>query len=201
MITDFPEARAQIQKAIAYALAAQIKSNTPAINRASRRILHEGDSIGIIEPDGTHRIEMMKHITSEFTLTQQEAAEMHPNDFLAKIYEVGNDMASQMEASLFTKINEAVATSGNTIDSRQGFNRQALLNALDKISITFIDDDRTKPIMPTVMTSPDTVKRLVEEEERYTEEENNSFLKQRDQILDKKYSEFITDLKSRKLID
>lgn len=67
--------------------------------------------------------------------------------------------------------------------------------------INFENDDRSKPIMPTIFAGSEAVKALLESETKLTPEKRASNNERHEIIMDKKYAEHMLDLESRKLID
>lgn len=48
MITDFPEAKKEMKKALDSVLRTKVKQNAPMLSMAGGKTLHEGDSMGVI---------------------------------------------------------------------------------------------------------------------------------------------------------
>lgn len=201
MITDFPEAKKEIKKAVDSVLRAKVKQNAPMLSLVGGKTLHEGDSMGVIHEDGRHVVNPFQHAESQFSVSREEMLTLKPDDLMAKVSTAAEDMAGQMERHLFQTIDESVKESGNTIPGNPELSPEAILTALEMISVDFENDDRSKPVMPTIVTAPGAFEKLKEHEAKATEEEKQEYKKKQEAIMDKKYQDHLADLESRKIVD
>lgn len=201
MITDFPEAKKEIKKAVDIMLRERIKEKTPLLSMANKKTLQEGDKLGTLHVDGRHTVRDFKYIESSFSIPQKEIQTMKTDDFLSKVSGVADDMASQMELGLIKTIDESAKETGNNIPGNPELGPDSMLLALEMIFVQFEDDDRTKPIRPSIVAAPGAVDKLMELEAKSTPEEREGYLKREEAIFDKKYEEYIQDLNSRKIVD
>jgi len=201
MITDFPEAKKEIKKAIDSVLRTKVKQSAPMLSLVGGKTLHEGDSMGVIHEDGRHVVSPFQHAESQFSVSREEMLTMKPDDLITKVGTAAEDMAGQMERHLFQAIDESVKESGNTIPGNPELSPEAILIALEMIVVDFEDDDRSKPVMPTIVTGPGAYEKLKEQEEKATEEEKREYKMKQEAIMDKKYQQHLEDLASRKIVD
>ena len=201
MITDFPEAKKEMKKAIDSVLRTKVKQSAPMLSMVGGKTLHEGDSMGVIHEDGRHVISQFQHAESQFSVSREEMLTMKPDDLITRVSTAAEDMASQMERHLFQTIEESVKESGNTIPGNPELSPEAILTALEMIVVDFEDDDRLKPVMPTIVTGPGAFEKLKEQEEKATEEQKQEYKMKQEAIMDKKYQQHLADLASRKIVD
>lgn len=201
VITDFPEAKKEIRKAMDAVLRAEVKQNAPMLSLVGGKTLHEGDSMGVVHEDGRHVVNPFQHAESQFSVSREEMLTMKPDDLMAKVSTAAKDMAGQMERHLFQTIDESVKESGNTVPGNPKLGPEAILTALEMVSVDFEDDERSRPVMPTIVTAPGAFKKMKENEARATEEEKRVFKEKQEAILDKKFQEHLADLESRKIVD
>ena len=118
-----------------------------------------------------------------------------------QVSEAAKDMAGQMERGFFQMMDDAVKKSGNTIPGNPPLGPESVLLALGMTSIDFEDDDRSKPVKPTIFAAPEAFEKFKELEAKTTPEELAEYQKKEAAILDKKYEEYMQDISSRKIID
>lgn len=201
MITDFPEVKKEILKALRTMIKESINQNAPVLSKVNKIPFHEGDKMGIIYEDGNHILTNMKKSHSEFTIARKDIPSMNANDFIEKVSDAAKDMADQIEKNILQTINKTTKESGNIIHGNPELSLDSLLIALEMIPVYFEDDDRTKPIKPFIFASPDAIEKFREREAKTTPEEQEVFRQKEEIILDKKYEEHIKDLEIRKIID
>ena len=110
-------------------------------------------------------------------------------------------MATQIETNMFQSLNDSINRNGNVISGNPELNPDSFLDALESMPVDFEDDDRAKPIHPTVFANSSTIDKLLEIESKKTSKEKVDLQKRKENILDKKYKEHLDDLESRKIID
>lgn len=201
MLADFPEEKKVIKKMVDTVLQQKVKQNAPLLNLINRKSLHEGNKMGVLHADGRHVVNDLQHAQSEFSVAQQDIPTMKAEDLLAKVSTVAEDMASQIERGLFKTLNESITESGNVINGNPELSPESILVALEMIAVDFEDDDRAKPVKPSLIAAPAAVEKLMEHEAKSTQAEKDAYLKKEEAILDKKYEEYLEDLKSRKIVD
>lgn len=201
MITDFPEAKREIKKTVDAVLRQKVKQNAPMLSMVNKKTLHEGDKMGVLHADGKHVVTDLQYAESQFTVSQKEVSTLKPEDLLARVSTAAEDMAGQIERGLFKTMDDSVKESGNTIPGNPELGPDSILTALEMISVDFEDDDRTKPVKPSIVAAPAAVQKLMEKEAKATPEEKEEYRKKEEAIMDRKYEEHMADLKSRKIID
>ena len=201
MITDFPEAKGKIKKTLDAILRQQVKQNSPMLQMVSKKMLHEGNKLGVLHSDGRHVVDELQYVESKFFIARKDVPTLKPGDFVTKVVDAAKDMAGQMEKKFFKTIDDSIKESGNAIPGNPELGPESILSALEMVAIDFEDDDRSKPIKPSLFAGPDAVKKLMEKEAAATPEEKADYYKREEVILDRKYQEYLKDLELRKIID
>jgi hypothetical protein len=200
MIADFPEAKKELKKAVDSLLKQRVKENAPMFALVKKKTLHEGNRTGVLHEDGRHVVRELMHVQSQFTVTKEETTE-DPGKFLEKVAKAAEDVAGQMERSFFQIIDESVKESGNIIPGNPSLSPDSILLALETIAVDFEDDDREKPVRPTIVSGPGAAEQLKKIEGEQTEEDREKFRQREKEILDKKYEEHMTNVRSRRIVD
>ncbi len=201
MITDFPEAKKKIKHTLDEILRAKVKQNAPMLSMVNQRIMHEGDKLGIIDQNGEHKISPIKLVQSEFYISNEEAKDIKMEDVISKVISAGEDMAGKIERDILQTIDKSIKESGNIIPGNPELSAEAILAALEMMPIDFEEDDRSRPIRPSLVAAPAAVEKLMQAEASSTEAEKKEYRKKEEKILDKKYTEYIKDIESRIIMD
>ena len=201
MITDFPEVKKELLKATNAFLKQKFKANAPMFSMGRKKTLHEGDKMGVLYEDGSHVVNDLQHAQSGFSISQKDIPTMKPDDLLNMIAGMAEDLAGQMERGLLKRLDEAIEKSGNIIPGNIELGYEFILKGLEKIKIDFEDDERAKPIKPSIFAGPDAIQKFKEQIEKSTQDEIEAYRQREDAILDKKYAEHLKDLESRKIVD
>lgn len=201
MLPDFPDAKKDIKKTIDALLRQQVKQKAPMLSMINKRTLYEGDKLGVVHSDGKHVVTDLMYAQSEFSITKEEATTMETDEIIAKVSTAAEDMAGQIERGLFKKMDESITESGNVISGNPELTPDSVLTALEMIAVDFEDDDRAKPVKPSLIAHPDTVEKLMALDAKTTPEEKELRNKKEVAIMDKKYEQYMEDLHSRKIVD
>lgn len=200
MITDFPEEKNRAKKVVNLILRQQMKQNAPLLSMVNKKTLHEGDKMGVVYSDGEHSATELQHAQSEFRIEGKDIPTMKAEEFLEKVSGAAVDMAGQIERGLFKTIDESIEKNGGIIPGNPELGPDSILAALEMISIDFEDDDRLKPVRPSIVAAPETVEKLMALEKETTPEQREIYRKKEELIMDRKYEEHMVDLNSRKIV-
>ena len=201
MISDFPKAEKEIRKLMDVVLKEMVKQSAPMFSRTNRIPSHEGDKTGLLHPDGTHDVRGLKSFQSQFSIPHKDIPQLKDTELINKVTDMAEDIAGQIERNIFQTMNQSIKRSKNTIPGNPETGPESILKTMERSQIDFEDDDRNKPIIPTLFIRPDVAEKLKEKEKNLTEEEKAEYQKKLDVILDKKHKEHLEDLESRKLTD
>ena len=202
MIPDFPEVKKIVHQIETVRLRQEVEARAPIYARLKKSRMHEGDKIGIVHENGKHVVTCMQHTETGISISKEELLGMQPDDRRAMLDKLAEDFASQEEGDILQTISKFIEESGNVISAGPGIKFQdMLLKMLEKIHVNFEDDDRGKPVMPTLFAGSEVIGKLKEKESKATPEEREEFHKRREEILDRKYQEYMQELHSRKIVD
>lgn len=201
MITDFPEAKQLIGKALRLDLEKKIEQSAPLLSAIGHITVREGDRLGIIYEDGHHVVNDFQEAGSSFSVARDEVSKVKPETLVANMNNVAKDMAEQMEGHILQTLNETIAQSGNAVyeSSTSGF--EFVLGALERLPINFKDDDRLKPVPPTFVLHPTQGVKLQQCFANASQEKMREFEGKLAAVLDRKFQEHLADLDSRRLVD
>ncbi|HYD93347.1 MAG TPA: hypothetical protein VEB18_02740 [Candidatus Paceibacterota bacterium] len=201
MIVDFPEPKKQIKKLLDQVLRQKVKQKAPTMSLGSRKTIFEGTVLSVIQADGTREESEMRAAESTFVISREQIPNTSMTDMIEKIDAAAHDMAGQIERDLFETLKAAIQKSGNTIPGNPPLSPDAILTMLEKMAVDFEDDDRSKPVRPTIIASPEAFEAFQKINAETTPEERAVYDERERVIMDKKYAEYMTDVESRKLID
>ncbi|MBK8965075.1 MAG: hypothetical protein IPM36_00040 [Lewinellaceae bacterium] len=201
MITDFPDVKKELNKSVSAFLRQKFKENATVFSIGRKKSLYEGDKMGILHVDGRHSVSYLQSAQSEFSISKKDIPTMKAEDLLNNVTALAEDLAGQVEHGLLKKLNEAIEEGGNIIHHTSELGPELILNGLEMIVVDFEDDDRAKPIKPSILAGPNTIEKLINQISKSTPEEKEAFHQKEQLILDKKHAEHLEDLESRKIVD
>lgn len=200
MIPDFPNLKNQLNKLMANFITNQIHQNSPMIQRASKKILFEGNKMAILREDGEYDISEMEKVQGTIELKNDELLNLTPDQFNMKMQSMANEMAVHLTSNVLMEIDKAVEKTGNTISSPKGLTIEWIHEATRRIKMSFEDDDINKPIGLVLVASPEVCERLKLEEQSLTDAQKERLQKEYNEIIVQKYREHLDDLENRILI-
>jgi hypothetical protein len=113
---------------------------------------------------------------------------------LEAMEQTANEMAKQQTKHFITRLDEICKESGQVYDAKgQPLTFDTLLGLLETIDIDF--DQRGQPLMPTILSGSDVVKKIGDL--KITDEQNKRY----SEILERKYSEWRDRESNRRLAD
>lgn len=77
---------------------------------------------------------------------------------------------------------------------------ESFLRSLEMVQVDF-DDVRDRPHIPSIVLHPTTFEKLKEQADKMSTEELDAIERRRQEILDKKYEEYVSRENNRKLVD
>ncbi len=201
MIVDFPEAKKEINKRWTQFFKELTERSAPFSHQVKAMKIWEGTRFGVLDEDGSLRVSEIKLFESNFSIPKHEIASISPTQFAQKMADAAAHMGMQMENEMFRMLEEGIKEKNNIDVADKGITPAVLLATLQKISISFKDDDRSQPNMPSLVTSEAVFKKLKEIDANETVEEKKAYQEKLEKILDKKYEEHMEDVSSRKIVD
>lgn len=201
MIVDFPSIKAKLDKAIVDHLNFVLKREQSFLSQLKHRILHEGDGDWSYQTVDNEVFDgSLEKLTSAFNIPNDKIKSLKIQDMFQYVEDIAVDIAKQQKELSIRRMNEAVERVGNVIDSPNKKFAESSLEMLEKIHIEF-DETRDKPSLPTMIVHPQTAEKLKREEQSMTLEEKLSYEKRQEEILNRKYEEYVLRESNRKLVD
>jgi hypothetical protein len=180
----------------------EIQKNSPMLSNIKQSSVNEGNKLGILRENGEFDVSEFELFQAEITLSNDEFDNLSQEQIYDKIYmSLAQQFSEQMSKSVIEKIDEALAQTGNVVASPNGLTNEWVLEATKKMSLSFIDDDRNKPVMQTIFVSPEMAEKYRIYSHSLTDKQRESFAKSYQEVLNVKYQEFLLDLNNRQLID
>ncbi len=201
MIADFPEIKKKLERSLSQFLKKQIDIQAQMLVFVSQKPLCEGNKMGIVRENDTHIISELKEVSSTATIKNEDFYKITSEDWSNQFVNLAKDIAGQIDSSIIKAANEAVEETGNIISSKGGLTSDSYLEALEKLPISFENEDRSKPNLPGIATHPTTIEKALELAKQETQEEKLTFHKRMEEILDKKYKEHLKEMATRRIID
>lgn len=201
MITDFISVKQELDNRMNILLREMVKKKMPFLSSIGKKIQHEGDRASYQTVNQEERNLDYKVVKGDFKYTRHEMNKLTLRDIQNKIIETAENIAEQMERGAFKSLAEEIEKAGNIIEGNPKLSPKAILQALEKVQIDFINDNRETPKLPTIVAHPTQIKKLFEQDAKQTPEEKEEYKKKEQQILDIKYKEYMEREGKRKLID
>ncbi len=202
MIVDFIGIKDKLAHNLNIFLRQEVNRRAPLLTIVGNKsILYEGDKTSYETVDRKKNNMPMQKVESNFTLTHEEMSKMTIAQIMEKIGELAEDIAGQMERGIFATLTQATEESGNVVKDTKPLSAETFLEGLAMIEIDFEDGLREKPQFPTMVLHPSQMEKLKKEEANETPERKQEIEARKNQILDKKYEEYLLRENNRKLVD
>ena len=201
MVVDFPEALNRVKSVTKLFFTQQVRDSSTFLPEVRQNPCLEGDTYSIVRPDGSEVVRTFLQFSSQFELPQAEN-----NSSIAKLIEnatlpAARDVAGQIDGSFLRFISGEAQAVGNVITGTLENPGESIIKALQGIQIEFDDDDRSKPMLPTISLHPNTYRPFLEKWVALSESEKLAFEERFEQVMCAKYDEHIKNMESRKLTD
>lgn len=199
MIADFVAVKKRLYQFLNIVMVAEMKKHAPLMAMSQHHVIHEGDASSYETVSHETKELDLQEAQASFSLTRDEMGAITFQEVIGKMCSCAADMARQIEQRAFKTIDEVVASTGNTVVASE-FGLGAMLEMLEKIQIDF-DDTREKPSMPSMLLSPEMIRKLQEADRAMTEEARREFETKKEAVLDRKFEEYAARERKRKLVD
>lgn len=139
-----------------------------------------------------------KQLSTSYNIKREDVITKGPAAFIENIHTMAEEVQKQKAKLFFDKMHEITKKTGNIIDGKgQPFTHEMFLDTLRKIWIEF--DDEGKPMMPTMIVSPELGSKI---KERLPEwEANSEYKKQFEEVMEQKRKEWNDRESHRKLVN
>jgi hypothetical protein len=201
MIVDFIEVKRALDKAANMFIRAEIKKRTPFVSQIGVIPQHEGSDASYETVDRrVQEIDYQLTLSKPITLTKEEMAGLSIDDIQRLLTEVAEDMAHKIERTALDKLGQILEDTGNTVVESGPLGPESFLRSLEVMQVDF-DDVRQRPHIPQIVLHPNTFAKLKAQTDRMSADELNAIERRREEILDKKYEEYVSRENNRKLVD
>lgn len=201
MIVDFSGVKRVLDKTANMFIRAEIKKRTPFVSQIGVIRQHEGSDASYETVDRqVQEIDYQLTLSKPVTLTKEEMGRLSIDDIQKLLTEVAEDMAHKIERAALGKLGTILEETGNTVVESGPLGPDSFLRSLEVMQVDF-DDVRERPHIPQIVLHPNTFARLKEQTDKMSADELNAIERRREQILDKKYEEYVSRENSRKLVD
>lgn len=200
MIVDFVQIKNKLDKIANEHLMFFLERKAGFLNQIDLHIIHEGHAQTYQTVDNETVEQSLKLIQSSYNLSYEEIKKLKISDILKHVEEIAAELAEQQRELALQRMKEEVDKVGNVVDAKNKSFAESSLEMLEKMQIDF-DETRDKPHLPTMIVHPDTGKKLIEEERSMSEEEKLTYEQRQQEILSRKYEEYILRESNRKLVD
>lgn len=201
MIVDFPLLKSKLDKIAFSHLNFVLKREQSLISQFQRHILHEGQAhISYQTVDNEPFEESLKLISSAFDIPLADIANLKIHDVLQHFEKTAVELAKEEKKLTFQRMTEAVERVGNVMSAANKSFAESSLEVLEKIQIDF-DDVRNKPALPTIIVHPTTAEKLRNEQKSMSFADKLSYEQKQEEILNRKYEEYVLRESNRKLVD
>jgi hypothetical protein len=201
MIVDFVQIKRKLSIAADNFVMAEAKKHMPLVSQIQIVMKHEGDEASYETVDKeVNDIDFVPVMSETKPLTREEMAQLSMGDIEQLLAKLAEDFARKSERFALQRMGEILNAAGQTFNENKPFDNESVVDDLEKIQIDF-DDTRDKPHLPSIVLSPDTLRRLKDEKEKMSEEEIHNLEIRRQRILDLKYEEYVSRENNRKLVD
>lgn len=198
MLPDLPKLKADIAQVFHVILKNRLNAYLGVVGEAPRSFIKEGRNPVTLRPDSSRDETTLKATSAETFFKLEEIPHLTVEQRIARLDTVAREMANQISAHAFAKINEAVDKVGNVVDAKgKPFSAEAIFEILDKIQIDF-EPDGVKHKEITVVIPPGLAGRVKETLEQIHQDTELS--KRYKDIIDKKRTEWRARESARKLV-
>ncbi len=201
MIPDFPKVKEKLKSSLNILMKQEMVKKSPLLSLMALRQVYEGDKMGILREDGKHEVNHFNEVSSEASISAEQMQGLSSGDMQNIFSDISTNMASQVEKGIMQSIEKGAADGGNEIAIPK-IDQNLILESMKSIKIYFHNDDRNKPSEQAIITEYPAVFEILKKiKGKQTQEEKEEFERRREEILDEKYKEHMSDLESRKMVD
>ena len=201
MIVDFIEVKRALEKTAHLFLRAEIRKRMPFVSQLGVVPQHEGSDSSYETVDRqVQEIDYQLTTSEPVTLTRDEMAALSLGDVEQLLLKLAEDLAHKIERTALEKIGQILEETGNTVVETEQLGPESFLRSLEVMRVDF-DDVRDRPHIPSIVLHPETFQKLQEQTDKMSAEELEAIERKMQQILDKKYEEYVSRENNRKLVD
>lgn len=197
MIFDFPEIKAKFEKQANIHLRQKIYEKAPLISNIGKRYQHEGKGMQYETKEGTKKTVEYKQFETTTTIKREDVRSLKLPQIVQQLEEMAEEFAADMERTAFDSLNKELESAGQTMGAKP-FTHDTFLEALDKLEIDF-DEATKQPLLPKLYVGPELAKQLAKEMPEW--EKNEEYSKKYNDLIKKKYDEWLLRKNDRELAE
>lgn len=201
MIVDFTSIKFKLDRIAHSHLKFVLKREEGFLGQMRLHIFHEGHGEYSFQTVDNETIEQEDElIESSFGIPNEKLKDLKLHEVLQLIENLGVEMAKKRAEMAIKRMNEAIDRVGNVVVGENKSFAENSLAMLEKVQIDF-DESRDKPSLPTILVHPSTAEKLKAEEKSMSIEDKLSYEQKQEEILNRKYEEYVLRESNRKLVD
>lgn len=150
--------------------------------------------------DGEPRQTDYRQLEESISATAEQMSKLSSEEVFKMVLGAAESVARQATQGAFETLNAEIEAAGNTVRSADPTSPEAFLAVLERISVDF-DDDRSKPCLPTLVCHPSAFPEIERRWNQLTDAERATYERRREEILDRKYAEYVSRENARALVD
>ena len=195
MLPDYPDEKQKLMDFFNDYLQQKIDEKMRPFSYEKRFLHHEGNRWRIDRSDGSSLESTYDEVSGGFTIEDDEAINLTPDQIIGKLDIIADEMAAQMTRNMLRTMINAAIEAGKSIDpNRKPFTKELFLEMITHVQIDFDRDGN--PIMPTLIVPPGFDKSILEE---WTNDPEMT--KSYEELIRKKKEEWNARETRRKLVD
>jgi len=196
LLPDFPS----IKRAANQVFTDRIRKSTSRgsfMETIPRRMMREGDILSVKSAGGSALESEIKEVSAGFMLKHEDIISKGISAYYAKLDELVQSIKSQEEKIVIKAMEQAAQQVQNVIDAKGEFSLSTILDALEKMTISF--DSNGNPSGHSIIVSPSVYAKM---KAKLPERKKNQEYKERyERIMKKKRKEWLDRENSRRLAD
>jgi hypothetical protein len=197
MLPDLPELKSDLQRLANKYVRTEAQRRMGVFNESPQHQIHEGEQLRIIREDGSTDESELKTASAEIRIQSDEAPNMTPEAWRAKLDGLAEDLAQQMTEFFFATINKLLEEAGQVVNlGGRSLDAEGILQILAKLRIEF-DENRQMKGMSIVI--PPAIRDRAHTEFARLETEPDLAARYRD-LMEKKWMDWRDREASRKLV-
>jgi hypothetical protein len=198
MLPDFPEAKSRARRTFTESVRRRITEHAPLLSQIAHHRVHEGKTTRLTRGDRSEdRIEFQE-ARAELEIPREQMRSITIEELLQHITVMAEQFAGQHMNLMFTRLNEAVESVGNSVSAAELGNRDAFLEAQRRLEVDF-DPETLEPKNQTLVLHPDQVESFMAQAREW--EADPSFLEEFDCIRKQQLEDWRARENCRQLVD
>lgn len=147
MLPDLPLLKADIKRVIDHYLQREVNRRLGVFSESPRHIVHEGEVMRVVRPDGSTDVSPLKQASAELVLDASEIPKLTATERIGKLNQLAESMAAQISEHLFQALNNTLEEAGQVVDRKgRPFDAEAIFELFETINLDFKEDGTFHPL-------------------------------------------------------